>query len=249
VNISIESHLASCVRCRSELESLGTLWNKLGALPAESPSPGMRMRFQAMLEGYEAGRGLTSGRIGARRGASWLRNWLRPALAFQFGYAVVLLIAGGLVGHFLPFRKGDTGEIAQLRSEIHNMRELVTVSLLQQDSASERLQGVSWSRQVHQPDEKVLDALVGAVDHDPSVNVRLAAVDALYRFSDRPAARQGLVQGLIRQDSPLVQIALIDAIVELQEKQAAETLRKLSSDSAVNQSVRERAQWGLKQLS
>lgn len=209
----------------------------------------MRMRFQSMLEGYEAGLGLTSGRSAAPGGASWLRSWLRPALALQFGYAVVLLIAGALAGYFLPFRKTDTGEIAQLRSEIHNMRELVTVSLLQQDSASERLQGVSWSRQVHQPDEKVLDALVGAVDHDPSVNVRLAAVDALYRFSDRLAARQGLVQALIRQDSPLVQIALIDALVDLREKQATETLRKLSSDGDVNQAVRERAKWGLKQLS
>jgi hypothetical protein len=249
VSSSIESHLASCTRCRNEMESLGALWNRLGAVPAESPSPGMRVRFQAMLEGYEAGLGLTSGQFAAPRRASWLRNWLRPALALQFGYAVVLLIAGGVAGQFLPFRRTDTGEITQLRSEIHGMRELVTVSLLQQDSASERLQGVSWSRQVHQPDEKVLEALVGAMDHDPSVNVRLAAVDALYRFSDRPAARQGLVQALIRQDSPLVQIALIDAIVDLQEKQAAEALRRLSSDGGVNQAVRERAKWGLKQLS
>ena len=246
---SIESHLASCSRCRNELESLGALWNRLGALPAENPSPAMRVSFQAMLEGYEAGLGLTPRGSAARTGTSWVRSWFRPALAFQFGFAVVLLIAGALAGHFLSTRQTDTGEIAQLRTEVHNMRELVTVSLLQQDSASERLQGVSWSRQVHQPDEKVLGALVGAVDHDPSVDVRLAAVDALLRFSDRPSARQGLVQALIRQNSPLVQIALIDALVDLREKGAAESLQKLSSDNDVNQTVRERAKWGLKQLS
>jgi HEAT repeat protein len=209
----------------------------------------MRMRFQTMLEAYEAGLGLSAPRTTMRRGTAWLRNWLRPSHAFQFGYAVVLLALGGLVGHFLPLRKADTGEMAQLRNEIHSMRELVTVSLLQQDSASERLQGVSWSRLVRQPDEKVLDALIAALNHDSSVNVRLAAVDALYRFSDRPVARQGLLQALVRQDSPLVQIALIDAMVELREKESAEVLRKLSGDANVNQVVRERARWGLQQLS
>jgi len=243
----IEAHLASCNRCRSELESLRVLWNQLGALPAESPSPEMRIRFQTMLSAYEAG--LSVPRVQVGRGMAWLQSWLRPSLVFQLGYAIVLLVLGGLAGHLLSLRSADVGEIAQLRNEIHSMRELVTVSLLQQDSASERLQGVSWSRMVRQPDEKVLDALITAMNHDPSVNVRLAAVDALCRFSDRPAARQGLMQALANQDSPLVQLALIDAMVELRERHSAEMLRKLSGDANVNQVVRERAKWGLQQLS
>ncbi len=245
---SIQSHLATCDRCRSELENLEALWNKLGELPGAQPDTNMRARFQVMLDAYDAGLAAPAVRV-KRGGAAWIRSLLRPSFALQFGCALVLLVLGGLVGHLLPFRNGDAGEMSQLREEIHNMRELVAISLLQQDSATGRLQGVSWSRLVPQPDNRILDALVAALDHDPSVNVRLAAVDALYRFSDRPAARQGLMEALLKQNSPLVQIALIDTMVELREKQSADVLRKLSSDKNVDQVVRDRARWGLQQLS
>ena len=56
------------------------------------------------------------------------------------------------------------------------MRQLVTLSLLQQQSAGDRLQGVNWSYRVEQPDTAVLAALLTTVNHDPNVNVRLAAV-------------------------------------------------------------------------
>ena len=59
------------------------------------------------------------------------------------------------------------------------MRQLVALSLMQQQSASERLRGVSWAYQRGTIRREVLAALVSAVNHDTNVNVRLAAVDAL----------------------------------------------------------------------
>jgi hypothetical protein len=50
------------------------------------------------------------------------------------------------------------------------------------------------------------------------------------------------------QESPLVQIALVDALVHLRDNAASDELRKLSSDEAANASVRQRAQWGLQKL-
>jgi HEAT repeat protein len=86
------------------------------------------------------------------------------------------------------------------------------------------------------------------VNHDPSVNVRLAAVDALRNFNDSPVGRKGLVQALAKQDSPLVQIAILDQIVELHEKSADSAIQFLLSGQNVNPDVRQRAQWALKQL-
>jgi hypothetical protein len=84
--------------------------------------------------------------------------------------------------------------------------------------------------------------------HDPNVNVRLASVDALRRFSMQDLVRQGTVEALSQPEFPLVQIALIDFMVETKEKQAVEALRRLSADSKMNEAVRSRAAWGVQQL-
>jgi len=119
---------------------------------------------------------------------------------------------------------------------------------LQQQSASERLRGVDYAYRVEQSDTQVLTALMHAVNHDPNVNVRLAAVDALRKFSRSPAVRNTLGQSLAKQDSPLVQIALIDLIVEMRDKGAANSLQTLERNPAANKDVKERAVWGLSQL-
>jgi HEAT repeat protein len=83
---------------------------------------------------------------------------------------------------------------------------------------------------------------------DPNINVRLSALDAVEKFSVDPAVRKALVESIPRQDSPLVQIALIDAVVHMRDNTAATELRQLTGDREVNAAVRQRAQWGLQKL-
>ena len=128
------------------------------------------------------------------------------------------------------------------------MRQLVALSLLQQQNASDRLRGVNYAYRVEQSDPQVLSALLTTLDHDSNVNVRLAAVDAVRNFTDNPVGRKGLVQALAKQDSPLVQIAILDQIVELHEKSAVTAIQFLLSGQDVNPDVRQRAQWALKRL-
>ncbi len=126
---------------------------------------------------------------------------------------------------------------------------MVTISLLKQQSASERLKGVSWSSQVSRPDPEFLSTLMHTLNYDPNVDVRLAAVDALLRFAAHPAVKEGLVRSLPKQDSPLVQISLIDLLVQLHERQSIDVLRQLTNDVSQNEQVRQRARWGLQKLS
>ena len=128
------------------------------------------------------------------------------------------------------------------------MKEMITLALLQQSSASERLRGVHWSYQLEQPDREVLSALLRALDSDPNVNVRLAAVDALHQFASDAVVRKGLLRALGEQKSPLVQIELINLMVELKERESVSVLRQLSQDQELNPAVRERAEWGLQRL-
>jgi HEAT repeat protein len=128
------------------------------------------------------------------------------------------------------------------------MRQLVALSLLQQQSASERLRGVSWAYQVESSDTEVLSALVSAVNQDPNVNVRLAAVDALHPFASSPTTRNAVMQALPKQSAPIVQVALIDLLVDLKEREALKELERMASDTSLDAGVRQRAQWALEKL-
>lgn len=252
--VALEAHLAGCDSCRLQWVELNRLWTSLESIPAEEPGPASRERFSAMLEGYRHGcRELGAEPSLFARVRARLHEWmfpmsrLRPAL--QFGVGLALLVGGFASGYALRSERDDRGEMADLRAEIVEMRKMVTVSLLKQQSASERLKGVSWSSQVTSPDPEFLSTLIYTLNYDSSVDVRLAAVDALARFAGHPSVRQNLIKSLSRQDSPLVQITLIDLLVQLHERRSIEVLKQLAGDVGQNVEVRDRAQWGLKRLS
>jgi hypothetical protein len=247
----IRTHLAACVQCLEEVAALERVWIALKAVPAEPPdSPAMRARFAAMLEGYEHGRDGATAAARWDRLNGWLAGWWPRQPVVQFSGAVALLLLGLAIGRAnAPASPPQPNEdIAALRGELRDMRQMVTLSLMQQQSASERLKGVSWSGRLDDPGREVVAALLDTLMHDPNVNVRLASVDALARFGDEQMVRRGAVEALGRATSPLVQIALIDFVVGVQEKSSMETLRRLARDAAVDDSVRTRATWGLQQL-
>jgi Putative zinc-finger/HEAT repeats len=240
------SHLEQCPRCRAEVEELGALWRSLEFLPSAQPSVAMRGRFNEMLEAYRFGQ------AEAQREASKanIRQMPQPRYAWwQLAAAACALLAfGAVAGRIaLPQHAGPTPEVAQLRGEVESMRQLVTLSLLQQQSAGARLRGVTYSYQMDRPDPEVENALLYTVNHDPNVNVRLSAVDALQKYTHNPRVGKALVDAISPQDSPLVQIALIDLLVEAKEGSVIPELRKLEK-AEVNEAVHQRAAWGLQKL-
>jgi hypothetical protein len=253
----LDTHLAGCAACREQLRSLSVVWTRLALLPEEEPSPASAARFHAMIEAYRQGMKQAQRDSAPRVSlANWLSRWWPRQPALQFAVAVVLFAAGLLLGPALRKQErrsvaaGGTNDpaLAQLREEVSNMKEMVTLALLRQTSPSERLRGVNWSSQLEQPAREVLDALLRALDSDPNVNVRLAAVDALQQFASDTTVRKGLLRSLAEQRSPLVQVELINLMVELKEKDSVPVLRELSQREELNPAVRERAEWGLQKL-
>ena len=241
----LEEHLAHCKACKQETSALAETWHMLGLLEEEQPSPELRTRFYESLEAYRQGLASVAP-TPARRpffdgsGFGWAR-----APIFQLASAAALLLIGIVVGQWISLRDRGQGDLARLQDEVRSMRQMVTLSLLQQQSAGERLRGVDYAYRVEQSDTQVLSALLHAVNHDPNVNVRLAAVDALRKFSASPAMNNTLDKALVKQESPLVQIALIDLIVDVRDKGAVPALHALERGPTVNKDVRQRALWGL----
>jgi anti-sigma factor RsiW len=246
---AVQEHIAECSRCAGEVE----MWNKLASLPVEQPSPALRARFDSMLESYQEGRWEKANLVSERNkffGLGDLLRWVRtPTLSAA--WACVLLILGFLGGRYIDRDSSNTEntrKLAELQGELHKTSQLVAISLLQQQSPSERLRGVDWSTRVT-PDPQILDALQHTLRYDSSVDVRLAALDALGRYGHEPQVSRALVDALDTQQSPLVQVALIDVLVDLHESNAIEPLKKLQEGTNVDPTVRKHADWGIKRLS
>lgn len=228
------AHLSTCEACRNEVARIGTLWQSLDLLPVEEPSGRVRERFYEMLGAYRQGLASAESRKVYRWG--------------QLAAAAAMLAVGLGIGYVARGSGQPPAEVSQLREEVASMRQLVALSLMQQQSASERLRGVSWAYQAEPSDREVLGALVTAVNQDTNVNVRLAAVDALRRFAASPEIRRAVVDALPGQTTPLVQVALIDLLVDFKDRNAAGVLKTLAANREVNDGVRQQAQWALEKL-
>ena len=246
---TVKGHLAECAACGEEV----ALWQKLALLPEEQPSSALQSKFKVMLEGYQSGqsekKSPTTEKSKAPVPMLWgLGNW-RQLPAAGIVWACLFLACGYFIG-----KRSDRGSteaqstIAAMQQDLAATRQMVALSMLQQQSASQRLEGVSWSTRLADPDAQVLAALQHTLQFDNSVDVRLAALDALSRYAGRPEVRSQLVAALQTRQSPLVQVALIDLLVDLHDRGAVQQFRKFEQDPKIDPTVKKRVDWGIQQL-
>jgi hypothetical protein len=243
-------HLEMCSGCRNELAELGIVWRGLESMAAPEPNRAMRARFTEMLEAYQAGMEQappprTAPRSETRR---WLAWWPSQP-AWQMALAFALLIVGVAAGRYVAgVPREMSPEMAQLKGQVEGLRQLVALSLLQAQSPSDRLRGVSFSSQITQPDAQVEQSLLRAIRHDANVEVRLSAVDAIEKYTGDPAVRRALADAVAVQDSPIVQCALIDLLVQVNDRDSGPALRKLSLDGQADEVVRQHATLAVRKL-
>ena len=258
----IQEHLNTCDSCSKEVLSAQKVWMKLGTLPNEQPGEATRERFYTMLSAYQEGLSQSQQAPRVRDVInSWIERWWPKNPAIQIGFSMALLLLGIFVGsRFEPEQTGNIqltalqeevrtqSQLTALQEDVRSMRQLVSLALLNQESPSERLKGVSFTTKVERPDQEILTALLNTLNNDPNVNVRLAAIQSLFLFSNNPEVKSGLIQSLAVQKSPLIQFELIELLVKKGATQAIETLKQISENDSVNVAVRERAKLGIEQL-
>ena len=84
--------------------------------------------------------------------------------------------------------------------------------------------------------------------HDRNVNVRLAALDALSRDMGDPAVRREILHALPEQTSPLMQVALVDLLVRMNDRESREVMGQMLNKSDLNPDVRKRITVGIQQI-
>ncbi|HVY95291.1 MAG TPA: HEAT repeat domain-containing protein [Bryobacteraceae bacterium] len=244
----LRMHLAGCAECSEEMATLGSMWQRLGDLPVPEPSPALRRRWEQTLDALTVPQ-YAPARPAPAAGPAWWRNFWPANAAWQMAIAALCLAAGLSAGLSLQRGNAERDEVARLREEVANTKEMVVLSMLQQQSAADRLRGVDYSARMPSMEPQVVSALVRAVNLDPNVNVRLAAIDALGKVANDSSVRQSLQEALPQEDSPMVQAALIDYLMEAHDRNAVGTIQNLLAKPGVNPTVRERGTYAMQRLS
>jgi len=234
----IESLLEGGIIELTQLHSLRALDDQLAK--SEAPAPSMRLddQFYAMLA--KTKKESTRSGFFNFKAIEW--NWLAPRLAF----GVAVLIAGFMGGYMV--KRPATPDVATLTSEVQQLKEMMMLSLLEKESATERLRAVSLTTEMDQVSQKVTTALFETLNKDESVNVRLAALEALAPYAKQPVVREGLIRSIGLQESPLVQVAMAELMAAVQEKKSVKELQKILDSDKTPADAKSRIKESMKVL-
>jgi hypothetical protein len=212
----------------TQLRSLDILEERLLSIETPTPSLAMDDKFYAML-GKEKKKQESSS---VSFTISW--NWLAPRLAFS----IVLIIAGFAGGYLFNGRQDS--DVEELTAQVVSLKETMMLSLLEKESATDRLKAVSLTTEMDQVSQNVTLALFQTLNSDPSVNVRLAALEALAPYSKDGKVREQLIRSIAKQESPLVQLALAELMAQLQEKKSVREFEKILKDEKTPSDIKNR---------
>lgn len=254
----LKAYLEQNEEGKRELFDLKVLNDQLTQVQVPEPSAQMSANFYSMLAEHKQTE-KAKHNVKASFKSWWAKlNYRR--LAYNLSYSIVGILLGAMGMYYLnqpskpiesSTNKQDKDALAVIQKKLNKMEEdqkRLISSLLEEKSASERLRAVNLTSNISEVDSKITKALLKTLNTDPNVNVRLTTVETLAQFAARPEVRTGLIKSIAKQESPLVQIALIDVMVELQEKGSVKALKDLLKKQDLNEAVKGKAQQGIQVL-
>lgn len=221
----------------TQLRSLQLLDDRLARIEAPAPSLRMDDQFYSMLS---KARQMSASKSFFNTVFDW--SWLAPRLALGS-----LILLAGFVGGYM-FQRQYNPDVSELITEVQQLKEMTMLSLLEKESATDRIRAVNLTSEMDQVSQKVTTALFETLNNDPSVNVRLAALEALTPYAKQGIVREGLIRSISKQDSPLVQVALAELMAAVQEKRSVNELQKIIDSDKTPAEVKQRIKESMKVL-
>lgn len=222
----------------SQLRELSLLNEQVMKLESPEPSTDLDDNFYQMLKTVKA----------KNKGFSWSSFFDWPEVAPRLAFASVTLVLGFLAGYLLFPSPSSNQQVAELKDEVLEMKEMMMLSLLERESATERLKAVNLTNEMSSVSATVTNALLQTLNNDENINVRLEALEALKPFVRDSKIRAELVRSIAKQESPLVQVALAELMVKLQEKSSVKELQKILKSERTPQEVKKRIEESIKTM-
>jgi len=240
---AVEAYLAQQGYDLAEFQELSEVWEKMEKLETPAPSRKMRDQFYTNLASFKQDEQQKSANLFAQLKQAW-SSLFEQAWIKQFAYGISFLLLGALIGYQMR-GNASLSRLENMATEMQQMKKVMMLSMMEQESASKRIKAVNMVQGLGDVDDQIINTLFTSLNEDPNINVRLVAAEALQSFTERPTVRAKLIQAMANQDSPLVQLTLIDVLLSLPETEAKETLEGLMKNELMNEEVRRKAARGL----
>lgn len=209
--------------CEGVLRSTVDTWDELKELKVPKPSEAMHNTFYTMLDGIES----ENKRL--PRSNKILR------LPFVRAAAVIALLIGAFfAGKNLDTTYEESDKLLSKNDPAPNQNELIFAG----SSAINRLDKVQNVKELNNPDHHIFEALNQVLLNDENINVRLSAIEVMMNFSEYPKVREYLIKAIPVQESPIVQIALADAMRSLQETNSVDPIKKMIESGELDLEVK-----------
>lgn len=232
--LALEEKIEASPGLQQEIKALRAVLGLMDQQPEVSPSPYQKDRFYEFLE-LEAGQQQLAPAPTSR--SSW-----------RVAAAVAVLAIGIGFGLVWTNHSRQQEQILQLSTEVVETRKLLLLAMMDEASASERIQAMNVSMQEPAPDERVLEALIDRLHNDENANVRLKAAESLSGFMQLSNVADAAVQALELEDSPEIQITLIEGLTKAMYKEAVPSFQRLLQREDVPPVVRDLAAYGLEAM-
>ena len=188
----------------AEMEELEMLWNQQLSTPlTDMKSQPECERFSERLQAYEQGlldKPATVTGFPDRRNRWQL--WVGAI-------AALLLVTLGID----QFNYHNSLKTQRMNGEIAQLKEMLALTLIRQNTATDRIDGVVMASDLNSPEPALIDELIRMLNADPSVNVRLAALKSLEPLSENPVIRKSLIQAIEQQSSSLVTLNICKVLM------------------------------------
>ncbi|MEO0574429.1 MAG: HEAT repeat domain-containing protein [Pseudomonadota bacterium] len=191
------------------------LWQALERVAQVEPAQQLRQRVMDDIHQRSA----------HANGHRWLRRLLfapQPALGMMlaavFGIAIGLGV--GRSGNHLDQR------MASLETQLVAVNQQLLMSRLNAASPSERLAAALQAATLTEPDPVIAGALLERAATDAVPSVRSAAIAALGRNVNSEATSMQILRLLVRGESPIVQMAIVDLVLRHGDRQLLRALQE-----------------------
>lgn len=221
-----------------ELKEMEQTWQLFEEIERPEPSDAMDAKFEGMMTAY------TDKNLKAKPS---IMDQLVAQLSGGWKFGLVTLSIGLFIGWWMLPTQDQKKDIQELSSEIQSLKEMMMLTLIEQPKAQERIRAVNLAAELPNADQKVITALITTLNYDNNINVRLASLESLTQYLDQAEVRHALVNALKIQDSPLLQVAIADILVQIQEKSSLETMESLK-EKVEDKLVKEKLEQSIRTL-
>lgn len=229
----IENHIKTCDNCAKELKQIEDIISAISNDELEQPSESLKLNFEDFLA-KEIKKSDTKV-ISINSKSDW-KSYLKIAAS------ILIVLSAFLIGRQSNQQKTATA------SKQKTQQQQQFFALLDNQSASKRILGVNNSKKFSKNNTEIIEAIVDKLFYDKNVNVRLAAAEALSKFSSLELVKTALIKALQTEKEAIIQIELIQILAKIQEKRALEPMKKLLENKETPNYVKQELQYNIPSL-